>query len=165
MSDSELTHVETRFGFRFAPDHRLMLKIALPLGEKAWPDWRGHDQEVLRSRFDGPRDGVLFDVRQNGFWRKEWGPRPEAVSAALGIADRHLREAPVLVPLYGHRFMPSVPATPGNPVLSVHQTDIIYYGNDLLDWLAYEFTGGGSRKSPSRRVPYWSDLMDEANED
>lgn len=164
MSDRELTRVEERFDFRFAPDHRLMLQVALPLGEKAWPDWRGGEDEDLSSRLNGPRDGVLFDVRENGFWRKDWGQRPRALPDAVAVARGHLEQAPVLVPLFGHRFMPTVPATPGNPVLSVHQTDIIYYGNDLLDWLAYEFTRRGSSEPPSRRVPYWSDLMDEANE-
>lgn len=164
MSERELTRVETRLGFRFAPDHRLMLSVALPLGEKAWPDWRDGDDEDLRSRLDGPRDGILFDVRENGFWRKEWQQRPISTEEAVEVAREHLDQAPALVPLYGHRFLPTVPALPGNPVLSVHQTDIIYYGNDLLDWLAYEFAEAGSPGPPERRVPYWSELMDEANE-
>jgi hypothetical protein len=39
---------------------------------------------------------------------------------------------PVPVPIYGHRYVPTVPSTAGNPVLSCHQADIVYYGTDLL---------------------------------
>jgi hypothetical protein len=38
-----------------------------------------------------------------------------------------------------HRMMPDEPREAGNPVFSVHQTDIIYYGFDLLDYLRNEF--------------------------
>jgi hypothetical protein len=50
-----------------------------------------------------------------------------------------LSGVPALVPVYKHRYLPTMPSESGNPVLSVVQTDIIYYGNDLLDWFDYEF--------------------------
>jgi hypothetical protein len=45
----------------------------------------------------------------------------------------------VLVPVYVHRMMPDRPRASGNPIFSVHQTDIIYYGTDLRDDLIHEF--------------------------
>ena len=36
-------------------------------------------------------------------------------------------------------MMPSEPFTEGNPVFSVHQTDIIAYGVGLADYLTHEF--------------------------
>ena len=89
-----------------------MLQVALPVGEKALPDWRGSEEEDLRHRLNGPRDGVLFDVRENGFWHQDWGQRPVALPDAVAVARDYLEQAPVLVPLFGHRFMPTVPATP-----------------------------------------------------
>jgi hypothetical protein len=38
-----------------------------------------------------------------------------------------------------HRMMPAEPHLSGNPVFSVHQTDIIVYGKDLRDYLTHEF--------------------------
>jgi hypothetical protein len=34
---------------------------------------------------------------------------------------------------------PREPNEAGNPIFSVHQTDIIYYGNDLVDYFHDEF--------------------------
>jgi hypothetical protein len=36
-------------------------------------------------------------------------------------------------------MMPAEPHLPGNPVFSVHQTDIIVYGLDLYEYLHNEF--------------------------
>jgi hypothetical protein len=49
---------------------------------------------------------------------------------------------------------------PGNPVFSVHQTDIIYYGVDLRDYLIHEFlarenVGVWPIPASVRRVPFW----------
>ena len=43
------------------------------------------------------------------------------------------------MPVFGHRMIPDRPHLPGNPVFSVHQTDIIYYGCDLRDYFLHEF--------------------------
>jgi hypothetical protein len=45
----------------------------------------------------------------------------------------------------------TTPHEPGNPVLSVYQTDIIYYGNDLLDWRAGR-PGRPGRKDEDHRA-------------
>jgi hypothetical protein len=32
------------------------------------PDWRSGNRDELRRLLDWPIDGVLFDVKNNGFW-------------------------------------------------------------------------------------------------
>jgi hypothetical protein len=44
-----------------------------------------------------------------------------------------------MVPLYGHRYLPAGRGSWGRAVLSMWGTDIIYYGNDLADYIAREF--------------------------
>ncbi|MFD8708041.1 hypothetical protein ACFV1W_36600 [Kitasatospora sp. NPDC059648] len=162
LSEQELDDVEARFGFRFAADHQVFLSAGLPHGSRGWPDWRHGDPEDLRERLSLPVEGVLFDVEHNGFWHPTWGPRPEAVPDALRTARGELATVPQLVPVYGHRYLPG-PGThgeAGHPVLSVHQTDIVYYGNDLADYLRHEFTGGPSEPSHARAtVDFWSHLV------
>lgn len=57
---------------------------------------------------------------------------------------------------------PSTPAQQGNPIFSVHQTDIIYYGENSSQYLLIEF---GLRPYPEINyeyivdVPFWSDLI------
>jgi hypothetical protein len=45
----------------------------------------------------------------------------------------------------------------------VHQADVIYYGDGLLDCVAHEFKVPPLHPSPDRaHVPFWSDLAEGA---
>jgi hypothetical protein len=136
LSDKEFARIEEMFAFSFSSEHRRLL--AVPVGD-AWVDWRSATHERLRARVDWPVDSVIFDVHNDGFWPLSWGVRPgDSASAARIVRDR-LTDVPKLVPIYAHRYLPASPAPVLSPVLSVYQTDVIYYGDDLLDYVAHEF--------------------------
>ena len=167
LTEAEFARVEREFGFEFADDHRAFLATALPVDRDAgarhlWPDWRDGDPAALRTQLDGPVDGVLFDVEHNVFWCREWGERPADIQEALETARKELAKVPRLVPVYAHRFLPAGRGASGHPVLSIHQTDIIYYGADLADYIEREFgyvpnwTEGWD---PQATVPFWSDFV------
>ncbi len=49
----------------------------------------------------------------------------------------------------------------GAPVFYVYQTDVIYYGRNLVDYLRREFLDGrGEVGMPAVRLPVWSALED-----
>ena len=158
LTDAEAGAIEREFGFTFAADHRAFLAAGVPAG-RGWPDWRGADRQRLRELLALPVDGVLFDVAENDFWYEGWGPRPASPEGAVAAARAYLLTAPRMIPLYSHRYLPA--AVSGHPVLSVYQTDVIVYGDDLDDWLHREFGLGAASGSPSRRptVPFWRDLI------
>ena len=160
LTGNEQQRVEREFGFRFNPDHRALLTAGMPRGGR-WPDWRDDDRESLRAWLDEPVDGVLFDVAENGFWWHGWGERPEDMELALAHARVGLKAVPSLVPINGHRFCPSLPMF-GLPVLSVVQTDVAVYGQDIVDYLLREFSGDLERAEavgPVLEVPFWSELV------
>jgi hypothetical protein len=138
LSRSELDAIQRHFRFEFGPDHRDLLSRAVPVG-KGWYDWRAHSEEHLTAMLRWPIEGLLFDVTSNAFWPASWGRRPADLTSALEIAERQFTQWPKLVPLFSHRFMPAAPSIPGAPVLSVHQTDVIFSGPNLLDYLRAEF--------------------------
>ncbi|MCJ0874363.1 hypothetical protein [Streptomyces sp. AP-93] len=156
LSERELDAVEARFGFAFSADHRVFLSAGLPHGSRSWPDWRGGDPEDLAGRLSQPIEGVLFDVEHNGFWHPAWSPRPAGTSDALQIARSELAAVPQLVPVYSHRYLPGTAGECGHPVLSVHQTDIVIYGNDLADYVRNEFAGRASSLPARSTVDFWS---------
>jgi hypothetical protein len=157
LSDSEIAAVEQEFGISFADDHRAFLHAALPVG-RGWPDWRDGDRGQLREKLALPVEGVLFDVAENGFWYEGWGPCPESTADAVVAARRLLVIVPRLIPVYSHRYLPAGHGTSGHPVLSVMQTDIICYGENLTAYLRAEF--GGTRAEPGRAsVAFWRDLV------
>ncbi|MET0425302.1 MAG: hypothetical protein ABW046_15570 [Actinoplanes sp.] len=157
LTDPELTAIEAEFGFTFAADHRAFLAAGLPTG-RSWPDWRGPDREALRERLAWPVEGVLFDVAENEFWYAGWGPRPPATDQAVTTARGYLLTAPRMIPIFGHRYLPA--GLPDHPVLSMYQTDIIYYGVNLTDWLNREFAlGDPTTATPQATVAFWRDLL------
>ncbi|MFH5877586.1 hypothetical protein [Arthrobacter sp. NA-172] len=158
LSPWQIDDIEGQFSFEFSPDHVQFLSLALPIGPK-WVDWLG-DPAGIQNRLDWPRDGVLFDVRENGFWPEEWGDRPTEVKEALQAARERLGTVPILIPLYSHRFMPAAPAPAGSPVFSVHQTDVIYYGSDLVSYFQAEFFRLPNQKLPTHHVDFWSELAE-----
>jgi len=172
LTDAEFTRIERDHGFEFADDHRAFLAAGLPVNvppedgqtwARPWPKWRGGDVDSLRRQLDWPVEGVLLDVEHNAFWYAGWGERPAEGTVALDVARRHLAEAPVLVPVYAHRYLPAGRGSFGHPVLSIWQTDIIYYGLDLLDYIRQEFDEARGEVdriwNPQATVPFWRDLL------
>ncbi|WP_316745850.1 hypothetical protein [Streptomyces sp. MK7] len=70
---------------------------------------------------------------------------------------------PQLVPLYAHRFLPAGRKTHGHPVLSIWDTDIIYYGEDLAEYISHEFEDGHEHhenRNPRATVGFWRDFAE-----
>lgn len=166
LSDDEFERIEGEFGFEFADDHRAFLGAGLPAGPGRWPDWRAGDSNALRGQLGWPVEGLLFDVENNDFWVEDWGDRPDSMDDAFAVAGRHLAAVPKMVPIYGHRYLPSGRGSWGHPVLSMYQADIIFYGADLVDYIGREF---GPDRTPVSAdviatVPFWTDVLDANND-
>jgi hypothetical protein len=172
LTDAEFSRIEREYGFEFADDHRAFLAAGLPINvapeegqtwSRPWPEWRSGDLDSLRRQLDWPVQGVLLDVEHNGFWYAGWGERPADGAAALDTARRHLAKAPVLVPVYAHRYLPAGRGSFGHPVLSMWQIDIIYYGLDLIDYIRQEFDEERGEVdenwNPQASAPFWRDLL------
>ncbi len=168
MSEVELDRVEARYGIRFAVDHRVLPGEGMPVGD-GWPNWRDTEHGELRGRLDALVQGVLFDVEHNGCWHGGWGRAPEGVDERVRIARTGLAGVPQLIPVFGHRYLPGIAGQVGHPVLSVHQSDIIYYGADLADYLRREWLGydaGDDRDRAVRSsVPFWTGIVEGADDE
>jgi hypothetical protein len=161
LSDDELDAVELRLQISFPPDLRALLATGVPRGD-GFPDWHRESDESLRARMQAPVDGVLFDVERDGAWLATWGRRPDDPGQAVSLAEAQLAQAPALVAVYGHRYIPAEPGLAGNPVFSIHQSDVIVYGSSLASYLAAEFgvVSDDERAGLApRHIPVWSDLV------
>jgi hypothetical protein len=172
LASSEIETIENRYGFRFPPDLRQFLSAGLPVGDD-FPNWRtgeikrGPDSRSIVDMLDWPTEGICFDIQNNGFWMQDWGPKPDALDDAFQVARSIVKQAPPLVPVFSHRFLPAEPLAAGNPVLSVYQTDIIYYSADLASYWIRQFelptVGEGNGNESPRRIRFWSDMIDQAD--
>ena len=143
LNDIEFEKIEAKFNIIFPDDLKLFLQNALPVSD-GFMQWRqGLESEKLAeniiARLAWPLDGMIYDIKNNGFWFDQWGDKPEKLDDQIDIATKYYFTYPRLIPIYSHRYIPSKPYQAGNPVFSVHQMDIIYYGYDLASYFAKEF--------------------------
>ena len=168
LSDKEILDIETRFQFRFPPDLCLLFQTFLPVSEGFY-HWRKalvdvETAKLIEEKLDWPRDGILFDVEHNNFWVHcdlpnvpAWGQKPETLEMQLEVAAKHVSTYTKLIPIYSHRYLPEMPFEEGNPVFSVYQTDIIYYGDSLVNYFHHEFMRERKLAENIKYIPFWSD--------
>jgi hypothetical protein len=109
------------------------------------------------------RHGILFNVTSpdDNFWMEEWGPRPANETDAVEVVTALLERAPALIPIYGHRCIPTEPLLAGNPVFSVVQIDASVLGADLEDYLQRQFGRDARREEElpvGRPIRFWTAL-------
>lgn len=143
LTNDEIFKIENKFNFRFPPDLKLFLQTVLPISD-SFINWRKglnskDETDKIISRLDWPLEGMLFDIQSNNFWVDNWGSKPDNEKERTAIVKQQYAIYPKLIPIYLHRYIPSEPCEMGNPVFSVYQMDIIYYGYDLATYFAKEF--------------------------
>ena len=143
LTNNEISQLENKYGFGFVPDLKAFLQTALPISTK-FVNWRKgisseSENETIQSILNWPWDGMKFDLEHSDYWHETWGKKPDDLMQKIKVAKEYFDTYPKLLPIYGHRFMPSLPNEMSNPVLSVYQMDIILYGIDLADYFAGEF--------------------------
>jgi len=143
MSNSLLAEVEGVVGMQLPFEVGMLLIMGVPDDDR-WVRWEDNPQKVWDDWTETVRSGVQFDVEHNAFWLAEWGPKPKALADQRDRVAEHVAVAPPLFPLYGHRAIPlstptGYPSSMGNPVLSIVQTDVIRFGNDVGAWMHKDF--------------------------
>ena len=155
-SQAELDAAQERFALRFPPDLVELLREKRLLRGYDWID----DDDKIRAALAWPLQGFLFDIEHSLLWWPEWGERPDSLSERAAIIRRVVSEAPKLIPIFGHRYIPEEPHERGNPVFSVYQADIIHYGSDLASYFSNELSGQYELADNIKRIRFWSDAVD-----
>ena len=157
----QLEDAQAKWDFRFPPDMLALFLERRPVSSDGrMVDWVSDPEESIREALGWPLKGFWFDVEKSDLWWPEWGVRPanrdERYAALKAVFD----DAPTLIPIYGHRYIPAEPHEAGNPVFSVWQDDVIYYGADLMDYFDREFGEGSEKPWPMladiKKIPFWS---------
>ena len=165
-TQDQLDDAQAKWDLKFPPDLvSLYLEHRPNLPEPGTIDWVTTDDKFIRERLDWPLEGIWFDVQNNAIWWAEWGEKPTKPDQQYEVLKAVFAKAPDLVPIYSHRYIPNEPHEAGNPVFSVYQTDVIYYGADIMDYLEREVGGWGAKPWPDeiKHIPFWT-LVVERNE-
>ena len=105
----------------------------------------------------GPSKGSFSMLSTTTFGGRSGEKSRSAPDARKEVLRSVVSRAPKLIPLIGHRYLPEEPREPGNPVFSVYQADVIYYGADLTDYFEREFAGWDHRPWPDqiKYIRFW----------
>ena len=155
-TQAELDDAQEKFGLLFPADLVSLLRDRRPFDGHDWTD-----EVAIRRALEWPIEGLLHSVGSGFIWRSEWGEMPADPDARKDVARPVILDAPKLIPLRSHKYLPEVPREPGNPVLSVFYSDVIYYGTDLADYFEREFSERPCvpRPDETKHIPFWSDLV------
>lgn len=161
MSSTEISKIEDLYGLAFPVELKLLFSVGLPVS-KGFYNWRDvntnnvqHIKEVLNLPIKG-----LEDELKDGFWCDEWGIDPSEIEEARTILLDHYANAPKLIPIYAHRYIPFIPNSEETPVLSIMGSDIICYGENLISYLETEFKiKDYDSNMRCKYVDFWSDLL------
>ena len=170
LTGLEVVEIETKFDLQYPPDLKLFLQTAQPISD-GFVNWRlglksTKESEKILDRLNWPWEGMVFDIKSNSFWMKNWGVKPNGDEAKIQIAREHYETYPKLIPIYSHRYIPEQPREIENPIFSVHQMDIIYYGSNLETYFANEFgyTKTGQfelSEYPNKKIDFWSIIAED----
>ncbi len=163
LSSDEIASIEAQLGFRLPDDFAYLFQNLQDPGRVFFP-WSQFDKREYDESMQWVLHGIEFDIEKNHLWLERWRKRPGTLPAALDIARKDFQTWPKLLPIYGHRFLAAEPCHSGNPVFSIMQTDIIYYGADLADYLLHEFVDRDyaphTQAQKIRRIEVWSDFAE-----
>lgn len=153
--------IEAQLGFPLPPDFVYLFQNLQDPDRLLFP-WATFEKEEYDRSIAWVLKGIEFDVKSNAFWLERWGDKPRVMDDALAIVREDFKTWPRLLPIFGHRFLAAEPCLAGNPVFSIMQTDIIYYGADLAHYLLQEFVDPNylehTYAQPIRKIEVWSDL-------
>jgi hypothetical protein len=164
MSISEIENIEKQLGFKMPEDFKYLLQNVCDPGDVLFP-WSKFSKQKYDELMSWVLRGIEFDIEHHPTFcwlETRWGPRLEILSESLEIVRKDFPSWPKLLPLHGHRFLAAEPCLPDNPVFSIMQTDIIYYGSNLAHYLFQEFVKGQNHADNTRRIirkiDVWSDF-------
>lgn len=142
LTNKEVFEIEKQFNIKFPDELKSFLKIALPVSRR-FPNWRKslddkEEQAEIQYYLDWPLVGLLHSVKNGYYWCKKWGEKPLDYMEQEKVVVREFKEYPKMIPIYSHRYIPSI-ETKKSPIFSIHQADVIYYGKSLKDYFMREF--------------------------
>lgn len=153
-------------GAKLPPDLTVLLAVGVPVADeqgstKAFPQWTTDPAKAVADARSQIETSFEFDIKNSGYWHASFGQKPDSLDQAVSQALVALRQWPPLVRIYSHRFMPTAPHEPGNPVLSIFQAiDTVYYGNSLVEYFVKEFGLDITyQQSDPKPVPFWGEAF------
>jgi hypothetical protein len=155
-TQSELDDAQRKFGLIFPPDLVALLRDRRPVDGHLWTD-----EVAIKPALEWPIESLLTSIGRGFIWRPEWGEKPTSKDIRREMARPFISQAPKLIPLISHRYLPETPHEAGNPVFSAFYSDVVYIGANLEDYFERELSAEHRRplQGEIKHISFWSDLV------
>ena len=164
LSVDEIRSIEGFYEIHFPRELILFYQEALPVSEGFY-DWKNFSEanvKMIRERIRRPKRDLLDeDEMKDMEWKEVWGEEPTSQAEKEALLMRKINNAPTLVPVFKHRYIANQ-YKEDNPVLSIYGSDMIYYGENLSQYLLIEFGLKGQDDidyKTIQSVDFWSDFI------
>lgn len=163
LTEEEIKKIEERYSIKFPKSLIDFYSIGLPTGE-GFVNWRDDSENNIidiKKRLDRPFDGLIWGIEKNDFWVEGW-EKPNTLEAKKQKLLEKMKNEPKPIPIYIHRYILSAEGVDDPAVLSMHDDDIIVYGDNLLEYLDNEFIGENHKHEChySDTMGKWVDIME-----
>ena len=155
LTDDAITKIEEFYEIRFPDSLKCFYQTALPISAQdaefpRWDDFSPENVAAIRQRMRDPYEWLKRDI-ERGFWLPAWDGK---------TVEELFENAPVLIPIFLHRYMPVLSGAKV-PVISTVGRDTICYGLTLEDYLLREFCHGGVAFETMEipYIPLWGDIL------
>lgn len=160
LSTNEIKELEEIYEVRFPKIWCDVFSEILPVSEGFynWRDMNSDNISMIKKKISAPYQYIIDNIQEVN-WDINWGNEPENELARKKIVYKRLNSAPNIIPIYYHRYLPTIDLKE-IPVLSIVGLDIICYGRNIFDYFQVEF---GTKTQDSidfdsiTKVPFWMD--------
>jgi len=162
MSPKEMVEAEKFYDISFPVELQKLYSLGLPVskGFYNWRDMSSKNISLIKNALETPIKGLQLDLENGDFWCESWGLQPDNIEEAQSILLKHYNNAPKLMPIYSHRYIPFIPDSEEVPVFSIMGSDIVYYGENLIAYLETEFKiREYDNNMNCQYINFWSDLL------
>ena len=162
LTSEEIRKIEGLYSIRFPKSFKQFLMEGVPIS-KGFYNWRNYEHgniQRIKQMISFPVEQIS-ELADEVEWCEEWGEEPDNRLDIERIVKMRLERAPKLLPIYAHRYIP-IFSNDDPPILSIHDTDVIYYGENLKEYFEVEFgkrRHGDIDQKNIRPIPFWSDIM------
>ena len=159
LSFEEIQKIELLYGIQFPLSLKKLFSKGIPTSKNfyQWNDFSEMNIQKIKVTMLIPFQYISEYIEELEWLDERVYPNMET---KIELSKKALQKAPILIPLYGHRYMPIINSD-DPPVLSVHGFDVIYYGKNLNDWAVNEFVPNTNHHYLEKYmefVPFWSEI-------
>lgn len=140
LSDEEIKIIEEKYDIKFPKSLKEFYKIGLPIsdGFVNWRDFSEENVKNIKERIERPFNELFWDMENNGFWIEGWD-EPPTIEEKKKIFFEKMKNEPKPIPVFIHRYILSSEGVDNPVILSMKASDIIIYGDNLMDYIDVEF--------------------------